>query len=112
MAEKLNVGKPGQVKPNLSDNPFSLCEHINTVPELIDLINSAADDFGYDLDQKPSRMDDEAFWDAREESLPLSPSPSASSSALPSSVYGMKGNSIQDNHNHSQKKEVVELSQV
>jgi hypothetical protein len=62
--EKLNVGKPGQVGPNLNDSPESLRETTKSMPELIDLVNSAADDLGVDLDKKLSTQEEEKFISA------------------------------------------------
>ncbi|KAF1913544.1 hypothetical protein BDU57DRAFT_558557 [Ampelomyces quisqualis] len=63
-AEKLNVGSPGQVGPNLNDHRPSLQETVKTVPDLIDLVNSAADDLGVDLERRPTAQDDELFQKA------------------------------------------------
>lgn len=63
-AEKLNVGAPRQLAPNFSDSRTSLRKSIMTLPDLIDLVNSAADDIGVDLDRRPSAKDDELFRDA------------------------------------------------
>lgn len=63
-AEKLNVGSPGQLKPNLNDDHVSLKESIKSTPDLVDLINSAADDLGIDLDTRPSAADEEKFQSA------------------------------------------------
>lgn len=69
-AEKLNVGEPGQLKPNINDCRSSLKETVQTVPDLIDLVNSAADDLGVDLDYRPSARDDETFRNAPFEDEP------------------------------------------
>lgn len=69
-AEKLNVGKPGQVEPNLNDSRSSLRESTKSVPDLINLVNSAADDLGVDLDKRPSLQDDERFVRAPVERTP------------------------------------------
>lgn len=69
-AEKLNVGQPGQLKPNLNDHRSSLKEAVQTVPDLIDFVNSAADDFGMDLDRRPSARDDQIFQNAPFEDEP------------------------------------------
>jgi hypothetical protein len=63
-AEKLNVGSPGQLKPTVHDSHSSLRETVQTIPDLIDLLNSAADDFGIDLDRRPTARDDLIFQDA------------------------------------------------
>ncbi|KAF3042494.1 hypothetical protein E8E11_003273 [Didymella keratinophila] len=52
----------------------TLRESIKTVPELVDLVNSAADDLGVDLDRRPRATDDETFRNA-----PVQSSSSASS---------------------------------
>ncbi|KAL1611747.1 hypothetical protein SLS59_000466 [Nothophoma quercina] len=62
--EKLNVGAPGQLALNINDRKSSLRESIKTVPDLVDLVNSAADDLGVDLDRRPSAEDDEIFHNA------------------------------------------------
>ncbi len=63
-AEPLNVGEPGQVKVNLNDSPTQLWAAVNSMEELIDLINSVADDHGFDLRKRPSREEDRVFFDA------------------------------------------------
>ncbi|KAF2270860.1 hypothetical protein CC78DRAFT_4750 [Lojkania enalia] len=63
-AESLNVGEPGQLVANLNDPPSSLKESMKSVPELISLINSAADDLGVDLQQRPDVQDDQKFASA------------------------------------------------
>ncbi|KAH7078614.1 hypothetical protein FB567DRAFT_450553 [Paraphoma chrysanthemicola] len=83
-AEKLNVGSPGQLKPNMNDSRSSLQDAVQTVPDLVDLVHSAADDLGFDLDRRPTAHDDQLFQDAPVEasrqasvtsqhSLPLDP---------------------------------------
>jgi hypothetical protein len=69
-AEKLNVGSPGQLKPNLNDPKASLREELQSIPDLIDLVNSAADDLGVDLERTPTAMDDVIFQNAPYESTP------------------------------------------
>ena len=64
VAEKLNVGAPGQLVPNINDRKSSLRESIKTVPDLVDLVNSAADDLGVDLDRLPRARDNELFRNA------------------------------------------------
>ncbi|ORY05284.1 hypothetical protein BCR34DRAFT_47861 [Clohesyomyces aquaticus] len=59
--EKLNVGKPGQIGPNLNDSRSSLRDATKSVPDLIDLVNSAADDLGVDLERRPTVQDEEKF---------------------------------------------------
>ncbi|CBX94975.1 hypothetical protein IAQ61_008416 [Plenodomus lingam] len=68
--EKLNVGSPGQIVPNVNDSRASLHESVNSVPELVNLVNSAADDLGLDLDRRPTAKDDELFQDAPYEKTP------------------------------------------
>jgi hypothetical protein len=63
-AEKLNVGPPGQLKPSVNDSRSNLREAVQTVPDLVDLVNSAADNFGLDLDRRPTAHDDRVFEDA------------------------------------------------
>jgi hypothetical protein len=63
-AEKLNAGSPGQVKPNVNDSPSTLREAVQTIPDLVDLVNSAADNLGVDLDRRPTSHDDQTFQDA------------------------------------------------
>jgi hypothetical protein len=63
-AEKLNVGSHGQLKPNVNDPPSTLREVVQTVPDLVDLVNSAADNLGVDLDRRPTARDDQAFQEA------------------------------------------------
>ncbi|KAF2867109.1 hypothetical protein BDV95DRAFT_647465 [Massariosphaeria phaeospora] len=71
--EKLNVGRPGQVGPNMNDSRSSLRASTKSVAELLDLVNSAADDLGVDLAIRPSRRDDEKFRQAPEERAPRQP---------------------------------------
>lgn len=63
-AEKLNIGSAGQLGPNMNDSRCSLQDAVRTVADLVDLINSAADDLGVDLDRKPTAQDDEEFMNA------------------------------------------------
>lgn len=63
-AEKLNVGAPGQLAPNFNDHRSTLCDNIKTIPDLVDLVNSAADDLGIDLNRCPTAKDDKAFRNA------------------------------------------------
>ncbi|RYO61123.1 hypothetical protein AA0116_g6173 [Alternaria tenuissima] len=69
-AEKLNVGSPGQLKPNLNDRRSSLREALQSIPDLVDLVNSAADDLGIDLERRPTVADDDLFRNAPYESTP------------------------------------------
>ncbi|CAN9282359.1 unnamed protein product [Alternaria alternata] len=69
-AEKLNVGSPGQLKPNLNDRRSSLREALQSIPDLVDLVNSAADDLGIDLERRPTVADDDLFRNAPYESMP------------------------------------------
>jgi hypothetical protein len=64
VAEKLNVGTPGQINPNVNDTRSNLREAVQTVPDLINLVKSAADNFGVDLDRRPSADDDQKFQNA------------------------------------------------
>ncbi|KAF2703999.1 hypothetical protein K504DRAFT_495196 [Pleomassaria siparia CBS 279.74] len=63
-AQKLNVGKPGQLGPNLNDSRESLGQITKSFRELIDLVNSAADDLGVDLDERPTIQEEESFISA------------------------------------------------
>jgi hypothetical protein len=63
-AQKLNVGSTGQLKPNLNDPRSSLREALQSIPDLVDLVNSAADDLGIDLERKPTVTDDDLFRNA------------------------------------------------
>jgi hypothetical protein len=78
-AEKLNVGSTGQLKPNLNDPRSSLREALHSIPDLVDLVNSVADDLGVDLEQRPSASDDEVFRDAPYESKRRESRPGVSS---------------------------------
>lgn len=73
LAERLNVGSAGRIGPNINDCPAMLREAVQTVPGLIKLINSTADNLGIDLDRRPSLHDDELFWDSPLESTPPTP---------------------------------------
>jgi len=70
-AEKLNVGATGQVKPNLNDPESSLREEVQSIPDLVDLVKSAADDLGFDLDRRPTATDDDMFHNAPYETTPM-----------------------------------------
>ncbi|KAH6877750.1 hypothetical protein BKA58DRAFT_465510 [Alternaria rosae] len=70
-AEKLNVGATGQVKPNLNDPESSLREEVHSIPDLVDLVKSAADDLGFDLDRRPTATDDDMFHNAPYETTPM-----------------------------------------
>ncbi|KAI8937639.1 hypothetical protein NX059_005344 [Plenodomus lindquistii] len=70
VTQKLNVGSPGQTLPNVNDGDSTLRETIKSVPELVSLINSAADDLGLDLDRRPTAKDDELFQAAPVETTP------------------------------------------
>jgi hypothetical protein len=64
------VGSPGQLKPNLNDRRSSLREALQSIPDLVDLVNSAADDLGIDLERRPTVTDDDLFRNAPYESRP------------------------------------------
>jgi hypothetical protein len=64
------VGSTGQLKPNLNDPRSSLREALQSIPDLVDLVNSAADDLGIDLERRPSVTDDDLFRNAPYESTP------------------------------------------
>ena len=68
--EKLNVGSPGQLVPNLNDSRASLHESVKSIPGLVELVNSAADDLGLDLDRRPTTKDNQIFEDAPYEKTP------------------------------------------
>jgi len=68
-AEKLNIGSPGKVGPNINDPHSNLLKVVKSVPDLVDLVRSAADDFGVDLEAKPSAQDEEIFHNAPYESI-------------------------------------------
>jgi hypothetical protein len=70
IAQKLNVGSPGQLGPNLNDDRAKLQQSIKSVSDMINLIKSAADDFDVDLDKKPTVVDDEMFEQAPTEGPP------------------------------------------
>lgn len=63
-AEKLNVGATGQIRPNVSDTYHVLRQSLRTVDDLVDLIESAADNFGVDLGRGPTASDEERYRDA------------------------------------------------
>jgi hypothetical protein len=48
----------------MNDRRSTLREAVQSVPELVDLVNSAADDLGVDLDRRPTASDDEKFRNA------------------------------------------------
>lgn len=64
VAEKLNVGLSRQLSPTMNDSQISLQESIQSAPQLVDLLNSAADDLGLDLDTIPTVKDEEIFLNA------------------------------------------------
>lgn len=70
--EKLNVGSPGQLGLNLNDSHASLRDGLRTGPDLVDLVKSAADNLGMDLDQRPSSADNAKFEEAPVEGSPQS----------------------------------------
>lgn len=69
-AEKLNVGLPGKVGPNINDHRSNLDKAVKSVPDLVNLVKSAADDFGIDLGFKPSVQDEAMFLNTPYESTP------------------------------------------
>ncbi|RMZ72205.1 ATP synthase delta chain mitochondrial precursor [Pyrenophora seminiperda CCB06] len=69
-AEKLNIGSPGKVGPNINDKHANLLTSIKSVPDLVDLVKSAADDLGVDLESRPSAEDEDMFLNAPCESTP------------------------------------------
>lgn len=64
MAEKLNVDNTGQLRPNVNDSYYVLRQSLRTVDDLVDLIDSAADNFGVDLDRQPTASDEQRYQDA------------------------------------------------
>jgi hypothetical protein len=87
-AEKLNVGAPGQIRPNVNDTFSNLRDAVLTVPDLVDLINSAADNLGVDLDRRPTVHDDEIFHHAPVERTPPGSVPSRHSNSLDATEAG------------------------
>ncbi|KAJ4358558.1 uncharacterized protein N0V89_003142 [Didymosphaeria variabile] len=77
-AEKLNVGAPGQLGPNMNDALPWLLDSVKSGPELVNLVNSAADDLGIDLDLKYTAEDDAKF-----EAAPVECSPECSPERSP-----------------------------
>ncbi|CAA9965378.1 Epsilon protein [Pyrenophora teres f. maculata] len=69
-AKKLNVGSPGRVGPNINDRRLNLIKGVQSMPDLVDLVKSAADDFGVDLELRPGAQDEEMFLNATYESTP------------------------------------------
>ena len=69
-AEKLNIGSPGKVGPNINDRHSNLHKVVKSVPDLVDLVKSTADDFGIDLELRPSAEDEAMFLNALYESTP------------------------------------------
>ncbi|OAL05691.1 hypothetical protein IQ06DRAFT_373088 [Phaeosphaeriaceae sp. SRC1lsM3a] len=64
MAEKLNVNNTGQLRPNVNDSYYVLRQSLRTVDDLVDLIDSAGDNFGVDLDRQPTASDEQRYQDA------------------------------------------------
>ena len=64
LAEELNVGKARYLGPTLNDPREALVEKTQSIIDLIDLVNSAADDFGIDLSRIPGKEDNERFLNA------------------------------------------------
>jgi hypothetical protein len=62
--EKLNVRSPGQLKPNMNDPRSWLQRTVQTVPDLVDLVSSVADNLGVDLDRRPTARDEQLFREA------------------------------------------------
>lgn len=60
-AQQLNVGEPGQLAPNINDPKARICASTETIPDLIALIDSFADDLGLDLSLRPDVTENEAF---------------------------------------------------
>jgi len=48
----------------VNDSRSSLREAVQTVPELVDLVNSAADNLGVDLDRRPTAHEEQLFQEA------------------------------------------------
>ncbi|KAF2997426.1 hypothetical protein E8E13_005860 [Curvularia kusanoi] len=86
LAQKLNIGAPRQIAPNLNDSMSDLYEEVKTINDLIALVNSVADDLGLDLATRPSAEDDESFGNAPFDDW--SGSPTASSVTGPTEEFG------------------------
>ncbi|KAH7381605.1 hypothetical protein BKA66DRAFT_570738 [Pyrenochaeta sp. MPI-SDFR-AT-0127] len=71
---------------------FSLRESVKSAPQLVDLLNSAADDLGVDLDRKPTAKDEEAFHNAPLEGKSRASMPSLQDSPLDT----MKGRTAEE----------------
>lgn len=84
--EKLNVGTTGQIGPNINDPGISLRKAVKTVAELVDLVNSVADDLGVDLGKRPSMKDDEDFHNAPYEKMPRASVASRDNAEAPAEV--------------------------
>lgn len=63
-AEKLNVGATGQIRPNVNDSHHVLRQSLQTMDDLVDIIDSAADNFGLNLARGPTASDEERYHDA------------------------------------------------
>ena len=69
----------------MNDRRSTLRKAVQSVPELVDLVKSAADDLGVDLDRRPTASDDEKFRNAPFEATPrasVSPHPSVPLGAI------------------------------
>lgn len=71
-------------------------EAILSIPDLVDLVNSAADDLGIDLDRRPTKHDDELFRDAPFEAEPQVPGSGKIRLATVSSSNGGKKEPTED----------------
>ncbi|CAO2657729.1 Nn.00g038550.m01.CDS01 [Neocucurbitaria sp. VM-36] len=80
--EEFDIEPSGQLKPNINDSPAILEQHIKSAPQLIDVINSTADDLGLKLDRRPTAKDDEIFRKAPVESAPQASAPLLRSDSL------------------------------
>lgn len=90
--------KGGLVGPNINDSPDTLKEHIQSLPDLVELVNSTADDFGFDLENTPDTEDDERFLHA-----PVD----GSSSRRETDINASSGNWVLNT-----RKQLIALSQV
>jgi len=115
-AEKLNVGSPGQLGPTLNDDRASLQDNIRSVPDVVDLVKSAADDFGVDLDDRPTASDDETFEQAPVEAPRRQPAPMVSrrSTTLEPVAEKFEDNNLDSEDTWLQKtrRQLTELSEA
>ncbi|KAF2109687.1 hypothetical protein BDV96DRAFT_585171 [Lophiotrema nucula] len=113
-AEPLNVGAPGQLGPNLNDPEEELKESTKSLPDLINLVNSAADDLGVDLQGIPDAQDEAIFAQA-----PVEGSPRGSFSSPPRAALEMVQEKVIDETQPSEdswlqktRRQLTELSEA